>query len=325
MLSRTRFVLGLALVFAIATLVVMSGSQAQQPTGPESGGTITGLITSVPRTMSYQAILYDIAGNPVRNTTLDVTFRIYDAYTGGNELWMEVVQVTTDRNGNFTAILGENIPLNLSFDTDYWMSLQVGGDPEMVPRLKLHMVPYSARTDTSDYAFSSLSGGGWVDDGTVVRLENSTDYVGIGTTNPGANLHIAATSAGSPVKINIDAADVASAASIRFENGGGLGKAEIWYDIAGEKFTVKAISPGSVLNLWGRDNDGISVDQHGDVGIGTTSPQGALDVSSTTGAFIVPRMTTAQRNALTAVNGMIVYNTTNDQFNFYENGAWVTK
>ncbi len=61
------------------------------------------------------------------------------------------------------------------------------------------------------------------------------------------------------------------------------------------------------------------------VGIGTASPQGALDVNSTTGALIVPRMTTAQRNALTAVNGMIIYNTTTNQFNFYENGAWVTK
>jgi hypothetical protein len=63
----------------------------------------------------------------------------------------------------------------------------------------------------------------------------------------------------------------------------------------------------------------------GRVGIGTNNPQGALDVNSTTGALIVPRMTTAERNALTAVNGMIIYNTTTDQFNFYENGAWVTK
>ncbi len=66
----------------------------------------------------------------------------------------------------------------------------------------------------------------------------------------------------------------------------------------------------------------------GNVGIGTTAPQGALDVSSTTGAFIVPRMTTVQRNALTAVNGMIIYNTdavAGGRFEFRENGAWVTK
>ncbi|EQB62704.1 MAG: hypothetical protein RBG1_1C00001G0283 [candidate division Zixibacteria bacterium RBG-1] len=55
------------------------------------------------------------------------------------------------------------------------------------------------------------------------------------------------------------------------------------------------------------------------------APQGALDVSSATGALIVPRMTTAQRDALTAVNGMIIYNTTTNQFNFREAGAWVTK
>ena len=63
----------------------------------------------------------------------------------------------------------------------------------------------------------------------------------------------------------------------------------------------------------------------GKVGIGTTAPQGALDVVSTSGAFIVPRMTTAQRDALTAVNGMIIYNTSTNQFNFRENGAWVLK
>jgi hypothetical protein len=73
------------------------------------------------------------------------------------------------------------------------------------------------------------------------------------------------------------------------------------------------------------ESDQFLIRASGGVGIGTNSPQGALDVSSTTGAFIVPRMTTTQRNALAAVNGMIIYNTTTNQFNFYENGAWVTK
>ncbi|KKM72205.1 hypothetical protein LCGC14_1422820, partial [marine sediment metagenome] len=49
-----------------------------------------------------------------------------------------------------------------------------------------------------------------------------------------------------------------------------------------------------------------------------------LELLSTTGALLLPRMTTTQRNALTAVDGMILYNSTTGQFNFREGGAWVT-
>lgn len=58
----------------------------------------------------------------------------------------------------------------------------------------------------------------------------------------------------------------------------------------------------------------------------TTAPttSAVLDLSSTTGALLVTRMTTTQRNALTASNGMVLYNTTTNEFNFRENGAWVT-
>ena len=52
---------------------------------------------------------------------------------------------------------------------------------------------------------------------------------------------------------------------------------------------------------------------------------GKLEVSTTTGALIVPRLTTDERNALATVNGMIIYNVTTNKFNFYENNAWVTK
>jgi hypothetical protein len=49
-----------------------------------------------------------------------------------------------------------------------------------------------------------------------------------------------------------------------------------------------------------------------------------LEVQTTTGALVIPKMTTTQRNALTAVNGMMVYNTSTNAFNKRENGAWAS-
>ena len=39
--------------------------------------------------------------------------------------------------------------------------------------------------------------------------------------------------------------------------------------------------------------------------------------------LLLGNMTTTQRNALTAANGMIIYNTSDNKFQGYENGAWV--
>ncbi|MGG5210333.1 hypothetical protein ACQWU4_15525 [Chryseobacterium sp. MIQD13] len=53
------------------------------------------------------------------------------------------------------------------------------------------------------------------------------------------------------------------------------------------------------------------------VGINTSSPQGALDVVSNTGAFIPPRMTTAQRDAMVLPpSGAVIYNTTTSSLEF---------
>jgi len=63
----------------------------------------------------------------------------------------------------------------------------------------------------------------------------------------------------------------------------------------------------------------------GNVGIGTITlaVSALLDLTSTTGALLLTRMTTAQRNALTAVNGMIIYNSDTNKIEGYENAAWV--
>lgn len=51
----------------------------------------------------------------------------------------------------------------------------------------------------------------------------------------------------------------------------------------------------------------------------------SIKFSGTTGTITVNTMTTAQRDAMTAENGMLIYNSTTTLFEFYENGAWVNK
>ena len=63
----------------------------------------------------------------------------------------------------------------------------------------------------------------------------------------------------------------------------------------------------------------------------TIAPVGLFDhievesvrCNSTTGFLRTPQLTTTQRNALAAENGMLVYNTTDNKFQGYQNGAWV--
>ena len=57
----------------------------------------------------------------------------------------------------------------------------------------------------------------------------------------------------------------------------------------------------------------------GTFGIGTKTPAAKLDVE---GEIKVGSLTTTERNALTAANGMLLYNETTNQLESYENGAW---
>ncbi len=47
-----------------------------------------------------------------------------------------------------------------------------------------------------------------------------------------------------------------------------------------------------------------------------------FDVVTVGQVLAAPQLTTAQRDALTASNGWIVYNTTDNKLQVYENGAW---
>jgi len=192
--------------------------------------------------------------------------------------------------------------------------------------------------------------------GNPLTLNESGDNVGIGTNSPSHALHINGTT--SAVDGNAILLDAAFGDGV-YINVGTVGRnigvfstgnlfmgynvnydatsnsyeyaitdqaSSIEWNVAGD-ITFNAKVSGTAGNEFVMD-ESMRIFNNGNVGIGTniTSATLLLELNSTTGALLITRMTTTQRDAMTpTVNGMIIYNTTTGVFNFFEGFAWVTK
>jgi hypothetical protein len=95
--------------------------------------------------------------------------------------------------------------------------------------------------------------------------------------------------------------------------------------------TIGSGNVAGTYSLWATNSTnsatepGLCVGDDLRVGIRTNSIDAgaSLEVDGTTGGILFPRLTTTQRNALTPVNGLMIYNTTDNKFQGYAGGAWV--
>ena len=125
------------------------------------------------QTFMVQGVLRDPAGRTVQNGSHSVTFKLYDAESGGTELWSEVHGSLTTEHGVFTALLGESSALSgVSFVDPMWIGITVDDGNEISPRMALVNSP-------SANAVSGYS-----------NVLPSTGNVGIGTKNPQFSLEI---------------------------------------------------------------------------------------------------------------------------------------
>ncbi|MFC1620517.1 hypothetical protein ACFL45_11320 [Candidatus Neomarinimicrobiota bacterium] len=109
----------------------------------------------IPRTLPYQGVITDGPGQPKADGSYAFTFRLYDDEFGGSPLWAETKDLDIEQ-GHFYSVLGDQTPIGAAvrFDRPYWLSIQVGSEPELSPRIPLTSVGYSfyaQRADTAQY------------------------------------------------------------------------------------------------------------------------------------------------------------------------------
>ena len=183
----------------------------------------------VPPVVKFGGVLNDANGKPVTGT-VGITFSLYKESQGGAALWVETQNVTPDKTGHYTVMLGSTTSQGLSADLfasgeARWLGVQAQGEAEQA-RTVLMSVPYALKAADAETigglppsAFVKASGpgaaaganasqvpaAGITGSGTAnhitkwlspTKLGNSNIFdgpagkVGIGTTAPGATLDV---------------------------------------------------------------------------------------------------------------------------------------
>lgn len=166
-------------------------------------------------------------------------------------------------------------------------------------------------------AFKTKGAGDVFDDPLTEAMRiNSDGKVGIGTTDsPIAKLEVNAGSIGTDVN------------TIRMDSDSGGAYNILCSDASIDQPTWKhetGIGEDVQFITSGSSNTNLHIDSNGSVGIGTGSPSAPLEVSSTTGGVVFPRLTTTQRDAIsTPTDGETIFNTTTNQVESYNGTSWI--
>ena len=85
----------------------------------------------------FQARLTDAGNTAVPDNVYNITFKVYDAATGGAPDWSENHINVSVIGGQINVLLGSLEPLTFNFITPKYLGITIGSGPEMVPRHQL--------------------------------------------------------------------------------------------------------------------------------------------------------------------------------------------
>lgn len=119
------------------------------------------------RQFSYQGVLTDDLGALLPDGNYALTVRLYDAASGGNLVFFEPHPAVALSKGGFSIMVGSiNDMADVDVNRPLWLSLQVGANPELGPRIALGSSPYAMGLNLPYVGRDSLGGA-------MVQLRNA--------------------------------------------------------------------------------------------------------------------------------------------------------
>lgn len=111
---------------------------------------------AVSHLVRYQGQAVDSQGVPLQGPYA-LTFRLYDADAGGTVVWQEVQANVPINKGHFSVLLGQVTSLTVDWSQSLWLSIQVGTDPELLPRQRITSVPLAIRAEVAEGLTSAIT------------------------------------------------------------------------------------------------------------------------------------------------------------------------